>query len=549
MSTALEKFMNKKTTTAVKTTEPIRMANLPRYNAGEIDLTDEFKTADGTWALRPAQSLALHHAREAKGLIGLIGCGHGKTLISFLLPTAMASKRPLLLLPAALIEKTKSEVRDYEPHFRVTLPKIISYERLSRPSGIDELNSYAPDLIICDESHKIKSIDSTRTRRLAKYLFNTPSCRLCVMSGTLYNKTVADFAHLADWVLEENSPVPRNPRDVAALDDLLTGEGDKYQYAAYTKFLRGRKPREALLDRLSTTKGVVITDTETVQASLRLQTKKLDMPDELIEAINKCFEDGVVSALGEKIDPAMLTQCDHLWEDDDAFALRALGQLCMGLLYLWDWQGERDDDWLNARRGWRRAVRNLLEWQEEFDSPALIETNFDAVDGSEEFEEEYHAWQMVKHRKEPDKLQEWVSDYMIQAVKDLVEDGTIIWVGLSAVGHKLAAELGVTYWEGGTHPTMDGKTCIMSIKSHGTGLNLQKWSKNIVLHPIADPSTWEQLIARTHRNGQLADEVTVTVFTHSIFGSSLSKAVKQSKVIQDSTSQPMRLAYADRITL
>lgn len=529
--------------------EAIRLARLPSYEPQVEDLTDRYKKTGGTMTLRPVQSLALKVAQDAQGLVGFIGCGGGKTLTSFLLPRAVNATKPLLLLPAALIAKTRAEFPDYADHFNMTLPKMMSYERLSRESGVSELQDYAPDLIICDEAHKLKSLSSTRTRRLGRYLMANPSCRFCVMSGTLYNKTVEDFAHLMDWVLEEGSPVPRNARDVKALDDLLTGEGDRYQYANFAPFLRGRKPREALFERLSTTKGVVITDTDEVTASLRLKQKRLTMPPELVEAIETCFNEGVVSALGDTIDIEMLTNSDHLWDGDDAFALRGLAQMALGLLYLWDWNGQRDDEWLNARREWRRAIRNLLEWQEEYDSPALIEANFDSVEGSEEWQEAYEAWQAVKHRSEPPKLQEWVSEYMLSAVSDLVEDNMIIWVGLEAFGSRLEKELGIPYYRGGTNPKMDGKTCIMSIKSHGTGLNLQQWSKNLVCHPIADPSTWEQMIARTHRAGQTADEVEVTVFTHSVFGSALSKASKQSKVIQDSTSQPMRLAYADRITI
>ena len=87
----------------------------------------------------------------------------------------------------------------------------------------------------------------------------------------------------------------------------------------------------------------------------------------------------------------------------------------------------------------------------------------------------------------------------------------------------------------------------MSIRAHGTGRNLQAWHENIIAHPLADPSTYEQLIARTHRQGQESGEVTVTAFHYSIFGSALRRAIKQAHVVQDSTQQPMRLCYADRV--
>lgn len=550
MSNPLDIFMAKKSVKKVEDlSEALRICNLPEYTPREEDHTERYRIAGSTWSLRPVQNKALTTARDAGGLVGLIGCGAGKTLISFLLPNVMGSKRPLILLPAALVAKTLIEVETYREHFYIPHFKVISYERLSRPSGVEELTKYEPDLIICDEAHKLKSLASTRTKRLGKYLFEHPECKLVVMSGTLLNKSLHDLAHLTEWVLEEGSPLPRNPREVEQLDQVIKGEADRYAYARFKPLIAGAKPREALLERLRTTRGVVITDTETVQSSLRIQTKRLKMPDELVTAITTCFEEGVVEGLGEYIDPTILLESDHLWDGDDAFALRGLAQLAMGCLYYWNWGGNRDNEWLNARRNWRRAIRNLLEWQDEFDSPALIEENWEYVDGAEEWEEERNNWLMVKHRPEPPKAQEWVSDYMIDAIRELLEPGTIVWVGLSAVGERLATELNITYYPGGSTPELNGESCIMSIKSHGTGLNLQMWSKNIIAHPIADPSTWEQLIARTHRTGQPEDEVTVTVFTHSVFGSALSKARKQAKVITEATSQPQRLAYADWITL
>jgi hypothetical protein len=550
----------KETKTKVEPTEAIRIRDLPVYDYAEIDYTEQFKTPDGEWSIRPLQNAALTHCRDAQGGVLLLGCGIGKTLISFLLPQVMQSKRCLMLLPAALIEKTKAEIIAYQKHFKVELPALLSYERLSRASGQRAISELDPDLIICDEAHHLKSLDSTRTSRLGRYLVNKPQCRFVVMSGTLLNKTFADLAHLADWALEEGSPLPNNARDVETFDAVTTGEANSYQYSQFNPLMQwGDKPREAIYNRLRATKGVVLTTDDVVPASLRLCTKRLKVPQELQDAITNCFESGPMSdtltKLGVDFDLEAISASQHLWDDTDQFALRALGQMLTGCLYYWEWPDNTpDDEWLLARKEWRRAVRMIREMDlDDFDSPYLIESGFYGLpqDIQDVFERAYHAWQEVKDRPEPPRRAVWVSDYIVNDIKGWTAKQTrpyVLWVDNVKLGERLSEELAIPYYGGGVEPdTSHAHNCLMSIKSHGTGKNLQLWDLNYVISPIADPNTWEQLLARTHRNGQLSDEVDVCVYNHSIFGSSLSNATRRAKVISDVTGQPQRIVYADRI--
>jgi hypothetical protein len=140
---------------------------------------------------------------------------------------------------------------------------------------------------------------------------------------------------------------------------------------------------------------------------------------------------------------------------------------------------------------------------------------------------------------------------MVEYVEKWALDQTlpyIIWVDGVAMGDRLSSRINIPYYGAGSTPPSEAEPCIMSIRSHGTGKNLQAWSINLVVSAIADPSIWEQMIARTHRQGQLADEVFVYVFTHSIFGSSFAKAYKQAKVVSETTGQPQRLVYADTLS-
>src|SRR5690606_28808723 len=99
--------------------------------------------------------------------------GAGKTLISYLAPCILDAKRPLLILPAKLKEKTRREFRTLAYHWRGPHPdafRIESYELLGRMNAGNKLDDkgrvvrpgflerYNPDLIILDEFHKAKNI-------------------------------------------------------------------------------------------------------------------------------------------------------------------------------------------------------------------------------------------------------------------------------------------------------------------------------------------------------------------------------------------------------
>lgn len=543
----------------VISSEPVRICELPTKHRVYEDLTEDLKTPHGEMRLRPVQSEALTEAKHAGGLIALIGCGHGKTLITLLLGRVMRRKRALLLVPASLREKTKEEALAYREHFDFEIPEIISYQKLSRPSGLRMLQDFKPDLVICDEAHHLKDMSSVRTKRLAKYLVQTTSCAYVAMSGTLYNRSIGDIAHLADWALEERSPFPRNTRDVEIFDAVLTGEANRYQYGAWTPMKQwGDDPRSAVYKRICATSGVVVTVEAEVGSSLQIHTRTLKIPTELKEAIRQGFDEGpmseTLSTLDVDFDFDAVTASQHLWQDADAFALRALSQMNMGILYYWDWpDGEPDTEWLEYRRAWNRALNKILEFDiPDFDSRYLIESGFTELPEEIQrvFISNYTDWQTVKSRPIPPKKTVWVSRYLIEDVLKWTKaqkSPYIIWVDFVAFGKELSSTLNIPYYGGGATLPDHAENCIMSIKSHATGKNLQAWSVNLIVHPLSDAALSEQLIARTHRQGQSADTVHVYIYKHSIFGSAAYRAYCRAKIISETTGQPQRLIYADRV--
>lgn len=549
--------------TPTKKTEPQRLRDIPRWTYTHEDLTPSLRTPKGEMTLFPLQNKALIAAREAGGGVLLLGCGVGKTLISLLLSSVMQRDRVLLLVPASLVKKTKAEAKVYRKHFNFAMPTIMSYEKLSRTSGLKALDDLSPSLIICDEAHHLKSYDSTRTRRLGRYIAdNLSTVSLVVMSGTLYNKTIADFAHLSEWALRENSPVPMTPRDVDVLDNLLSGQAQAWEWGYMKPFLDafGRRVDECVYTRLEQTCGVVLTTDDAVPCSLRIVKREADIPEELLEAI-----DGVLmgetpmtemlEGLSVEYDAAAIMASDHLWDNLDAMVLRGLSQLFCGMLYFWRWENnEPNYEWLDARKAWRRCVRAIKEMEiPDFDAAELIYKNYeDLPDGlANEWREVYDTWNAHKSFREPPRDAVWVSDYLVEDIKEWTSaqrSHYIVWVDSIVLGERLANELNIPYYGGGTEPyTARSHNCIMSVAAHSTGKNLQEWHNNLVVAGIASPQTWEQLLARTHRTGQQADEVTVTVYTQGFFGRTFKSALRQAKIVGTTTGQPQRIVYADKL--
>lgn len=547
--------------------EAKRIANLVDKPAtlNKVDLSGLYKP-DCPFNLLPIQEAALREAALARGLLAFIGAGGGKTLVTGLLPTLLGSERAVLFVPASLVTKTELELKDWSNYFYVDLSviTIMSYERFSRQSGYSDFLEISPDLIICDEAHYLKDLGSARTKRLGGYIEEQgDDLMVCMLSGTLLNKSVSNVAHLSAWCLMEGSPFPLDFRTVAEWDEVLSGNADKFKWGRFKPLLDKYKvndPREALNLRLSSCPGIVLSNKDSVAASLNITLLKPDVPKDLSKNIKLFCEDGVVEELSDMFGGVMqdIQASSHLWEDDRA--LLVLGQLYSGFIYYWDWPDNIvDTQWLEARRSWMKVCRRLLAMEiPGFDTPMLVEQEFDKLppDIIRRVEPAYHAWfsSDLYKRATPPKKAAWVSSYLIDYIKDFYEvqqrkAPMLIWVNLTELGYALSEALNIAFIGGGEDiPAYEGQSLILSVKAHGTGKNLQDWHTCLVAALIADPSTWEQLLARTHRTGQQADEVNWYIIGSSVFGGGYARASSMAKLIGQVTGKPQRLNYATKIT-
>jgi hypothetical protein len=135
-----------------------RIAELPRRRLVQADavawaaaLTPELRApgAGPGVALRPWQAYAIAECVEQHGGFLALPVGLGKTLITYLVPRLMGAKRPILIVPAALRDKTRADFAAYVGQWRAPNPplRIVTREELSIERGSRLLDALDPDLI------------------------------------------------------------------------------------------------------------------------------------------------------------------------------------------------------------------------------------------------------------------------------------------------------------------------------------------------------------------------------------------------------------------
>jgi hypothetical protein len=513
------------------TSELQRVLALPRRPANggpELEelrhlLTQHLRVPGGTATLLPIQAFALRDLYETGGLFGPIGVGHGKGLLSILAPVVGVEGRqiykPLLLVPAALREQTIREViPKFRPHFRLHRNlRIESYNFLSSPDSALFLDQYVPDMIILDEAHMLKDPDSARTKRFLRFMAEHPDTVLVVLSGTMTTKSLLDFWHLCKHSIKGfRCPMPLL-QSVTKEWDAAIGAGSSWAHnepmapGALEAFCGTgengvrENVRQGFRRRLLETPGVVGTSESAIGTSLVVSRRDVKVP----EVISKALQDlrrTQKTAWGEEV--------------EDPLALhRHARQLAMGFYYRWKWpDGVPDLEWLNARADWHREIRYWLKRDiPGCDSPLLV-TN--AVMAGRLESEFWPKWDRVRERYKPHPPVEavWLSDFLVHdVVRWLQKNDGIAWTEHTAVLERLR-QYGVNVFGSGDEDAARILTATgpiaASVKAHGTGKNLQRWCKNLVLSCPSSGATWQQLLARTHRIGQEADEVSAEVFQH-----------------------------------
>lgn len=512
------------------TDELNRILTLPRRiwetEEGLEDFIDQatqyLKLPEGTQRLLPLQAVSLRELHDMGGSYSPFPVGEGKTHVSFLAATVVEAERPLLVVPARLRRKTEREFDILKQHWRHPQGlQIVNYEKLSREGGTKFLQQYRPDLFIFDESHRLKNKDAAVTRKIIAYMETFPETKVLALTGTSTKRSLLDFAHILIWTLPNCFPLPRRLEELevwaAAVDEIKTHENRMPADPGALKKLcnameaqKGRSGiRSALRRRIQETPGVVTKESSELDASLNiilsLETKYGERVRELAAQLN----DGIAPN-GDVI----------LIEGKELQALQkrwaTMRTLTSGFWY--DWVPKPPADWLALRSKWRKAMRQMLEQHiPGLESEALISKAAGLGKINLLYQEMYNEWKSVRDLHKWDTVGVWEDDTIIERVAKWADEHTgLIWVSEVPLGQRLEKDLGLPYFhemgEDSIGRFVEGMSpkqgsIVLSVQANGEGRNLQAWNDNLVISPPPTGTVWEQLVGRTHRRGQQAEEV------------------------------------------
>lgn len=520
-------------------------------------LTKELRTPNGEQTLRVNQGWALAEAAQERGLVFIAPVGEGKTLVSFLLGAVWEVEWVLLVVPANAVVKTSREMAEARRHWSFPPVEVVTYEKLAQKARANYLLEHCPPAIVCDEVHKIRRRNTVR-RRLARFLTEYPDALFGGLSGTLVEESVKDYAHVLNFALGAQCPVPRTSdlEDWADLIDEEVPEENRPEPGAFERLCNdGESCRSAFRRRLIETPGVVaVMNPTAVGASLIIREARPEVPARVRKAI-------------ERMRRRWATPSDDIILTNIEFSRHAR-ELALGFYYRWNWpDGKPDHEWLEARKAWRAYVRHIIRYHNRGDRAYDTELQVrEAVEAGilVPDEDQYNGWFKIADRHDVESLKEtvWISDFMVkwgldwlkkaeahknsQAGKEARAGAGILWVGHRAL-LKAFKDAGAIVYGGGDNGILEERhSCVASLAAHGIVKNLQhQFSQNAFLCVPRNNLVWSQSIGRTHRTGQLADEVTVDIPLHVLelweaFQGARARAVYQ----EETTAVKQKLSYA-----
>lgn len=516
-----------------------RIIQLPQRNAEELGeaicepLSDMYRTPNGKMTLRPLQALALAEACDLDGAVVLLPVGQGKTLVSFLLPTIMEAKKPLLIVPGKLYHKTQVEFLQLENDW--VRPKnlvITTYERISTQPEL--LNNLEPDLIIADESHKLKNKKAACTKRIWKY-WHDNEIKFVPMSGTLAKRSFFDWWHLQLMALPEALCVLPFQWNEAELWSCALDEKTKNRVGLGALKYFGdnlQKAREGYGKLLKKVPGIIASDTVNVASSLTIEVLnvKIKSVDEAIDKLNNTWT---------LPDGTEISEATDFW--------RHSREIANGFYYRW--KKEPPPYWLEARRNFNSKIREVLKNSRKWTAPAEV---VKALRGDPIVE----AWFDTKDLFKPENEAVWFTNEVIEKALEIADKNPgLIWYEHRAVGERLSGYLPTFANQGRNTKTGQsiidyrGESAAVSVAALGEGFNLQKWDRNIILNCTPTGTVWEQMLGRTHRPGQEADTVEVEILTTThVQRNDFKQARADAKYIEATTGQKQKLSFADIIS-
>lgn len=395
--------------------------------------------------------------------------GAGKTWVG-----AQVAREPLalLLVPAGVLDQTVAAYAAYG------VPDVTarSYTYLSHhPTALEDMG---PKVLILEEAHRLKNVTSAAwAKQVARYLAAHPEVRVLVLTGTpTHRDPHRDAGHLVRWALRgRHCPLPR-------------GRGIELTAEEFWARLRGAP-------------GVYLGEEGAGAWSGAVE-----------------ITEHVLAPLAPEYERVLET-----WIAPDGWALgtplelrELLSQLAVGGWYARN--PRPTPEFLAARAAWARTVRYCVTY-------GLADTEARARLVRPK---EYAEFRRVGDY-DPDVTWEEITPL---DVSPYLRPGTIVWAHHRALGERLAARLGATWYgdrDAGLGTSRDD-VAVASIAacSEGTDGAQFHYTHNVVVEPPSDARVWQQLLSRTARQGNPRPLVTCDVMSYGDYAhQAFTKAVEQ----------------------
>lgn len=512
-----------------------------------------------------------------------------------------ARKRVGLTVPITVMAGRDKGSRKNAAESRKRGLYILPYSYLSTTDAEEILNAIEPDLVILDEAHWVKNADAARTGRLMRYLAARQP-KLVALSGTITSKSIKDYHHLLSFALGTNCPLPLDGALAQNWSFVLDANADPTDaqtgpIAPLLEWSRRSFPseklprgipgfRKAYKIRLNTAPGVVSTGDNEIGVSLTLRNHPVDLRplkgDASYERLCK-LEDDVVdlwrSPSGDEIEYGF-----HKW--------RYLYELTAGFYYHLRWptpdelmqrqriSKDEAEAYLegalahhDARQEYNKELRRWLEYRgrPKLDTPLLVGSNMAQHGARDVGDELYALWRAAKDLEfegMPERLSEpkRVCDYKIRHAIEWAAQhskhgrGALVWFHHDEMGNwlyeaALEADLDAIWCpsesvkRGSNAAVLDqankGRILILSMGGHGTGKNMQHFEHQLLTQFPRKADLLEQVLGRTHRTGQEADELVAYYMNSRLFDhTNTSACLTDSMYIHQTTGARQKAMYA-----
>jgi hypothetical protein len=541
--------------------------------------------------LLPVQAWMLREISMCQGLLAHVPTGAGKTLIDIVAALALRDcPRPLLLIPASLVDQIVVDYQMISQHFRTPglnvhagtkspqtmlvegMPtlNVLPYSRLSLEGNSDVLGDLNPTAIISDECDAIRG-DSARTRRILSFfsaMHLSPEQRaerrktkLCAWTGTLTDHSILEFGNLSLLALRDRSPVPLVKDTQEEWARCLDPSESPSPPGELLKLGEpGEDVRHAFRRRLADTLGFIVSTENSVMTATGDKRIELIVRERAAPVIPDIIEEALAKVrMFQRPDTLIGGKFDDEIEDPMRQA-RCAAEVASGVLYRWKFppikgvpqQEDTINEWYAARKLWNKEVRlKCIRGETHLDSPGGCETAAKRAWGEMDVDprkpvwksENWPRWRDIKDKVKPVPEAKRLHPYLAEdAARWGLENKGIIWYGMSEFGRWVAELSGLTMHTGGQgagsklRNERGDKSIIVSIESHSRGRDgLQHlYDQQLIANTMASSTRWEQLLARVFRRGQKSEVVTTEVYLHTPeLRKSFDQAMRRSEYVED----------------